>query len=225
MTMEIGGVDLRLGDVPRSAYDARRILAVIAESWPDSVFEGLEDETTTPVHDVLRREQPVRIPEFFVYRDAASARDWDRRGATAKNGNRMLHFLSREVPRGKTVEVTMVAGDITPEIGRLYWAIDNALTQAKGRTSGRQRTRTDGAIAAELRAAGSRLSPDRFADALAEVQGALYPNWTIDELACHPHDALQFCEAVRTKVAAAVPDHVIMRVLFSRRKDSLPQHP
>jgi hypothetical protein len=144
MSMDIGGVDLRLGEVPRKAYDARPILAVIAASWPESVFEALEDEATRPIPEVLDGNQPVRNTEFFVYRDAAC--------------------------------------EITPEIGRLYWAIDNALVQLQARSAGHGRKQGKPSAAGDLQAAGSSLSPQRFGDIVSQLHSALYPEWTALEL-------------------------------------------
>jgi hypothetical protein len=135
MSMDIGGVDLRLTKVPRAAYDPRLILAEIAEAWPESVFEGLEDDFTTPVREILDGNVALSGDEFFVFRNQASARNWQRKGATSKNGNDMLHFIATRSRRGNSVDITMVIGDFTPEMGRLYWAVDNALTKPKGRLS------------------------------------------------------------------------------------------
>ncbi len=99
MSMEIGGVDLILPHVPRRAYSARAILTEVAEAWPDSVIEGSEEAATRPVADILQGNEDVPYDEFFVYRNEASARDWKRKGATARNGNNMLHFLVRGAGR------------------------------------------------------------------------------------------------------------------------------
>jgi hypothetical protein len=77
-------------------------------------------------------------------------------------------------------------------------------------------------IMAELTAAGSTLSRDDFYDLVMEQRALSFPNWTEDELACHPGDALRFCETVRQKVAAPVQDHVIMHALMNARKRSMP---
>ena len=131
--MDIGGIDLRFTNVPRNAYDPRLILAEIAEIWPESVFESAEDETTTSVRDIIETEDAKIGKEFFVFRSEARARNWQRKGATAKNGNDMLHFIAAKARRGNSIEITMVIGDFTPEMGRLYWAIDNAHTKATGK--------------------------------------------------------------------------------------------
>jgi hypothetical protein len=223
MSMDIGGVDLPLTEVPRKAYDARLILAEIAECWPDSVFEGLRDESTRPVADILDQDAPIGSEEFFVYRNQASADRWERNGATGKNANDMLHFIAAQSRRGGRMTITMVIGDITPEMGRLYWSIDNALAVAKDRRGAARQSSRMGTLAAELQAVGSSLTAAALADLAGTVLGALYPEWTVDELACHPHDALQFCEAVRMKAAAPIPDPLIMRALLNRPKRAHPQ--
>ena len=46
----------------------------------------------------------------------------------------------------------------------------------------------------------------------------MYPEWTVDELACHPTEAHDYCEQVRLKASAKIPDHVILRTLMNARK-------
>jgi hypothetical protein len=214
--MEIGGIDLILTPIARSAYDPRIILAEVADSWPDSVVEGVNDDSMTPVSDVLEGRAELRDDEFFVYRNASRARNWVRHGATAGNANDMVHFLARTARRGRAIEITMVVGEMTPEMGRLFWAIDSAFADAqrRSRTTGPARRPE---IVTELKAIAPDLSPKRVGDLAADVLNSLYPDWTINELACHPHDALQFCEVVRAKLAAPVPDHLIMDVMLRRR--------
>src|ERR1051325_4313905 len=126
--MDIGSIDLVWAEVPRRRYQPRLILAAIAQCWPQSVFESLEDEATRSVWDALHRSEKRSDDEFFVYRNAASADDWTRHGATTNNANDMVHFLVRPTHAGNSLEITMVVGEITPEMGRLYWMIDKALT-------------------------------------------------------------------------------------------------
>ncbi len=118
----------------------------------------------------------------------------------------------------------MVIGELTPEMGRLYWAIDNALAEP-GRSAKADRSQRRLDLLRELKAVGCKLSPERFGDQAHEILGTLYPQWTVDDLACHPHDAIQFCEVVRTKVGSPVPDPLIMRILLHRQKRSHFQHP
>ena len=77
-------------------------------------------------------------------------------------------------------------------------------------------------LEAALRAAGCPLTRAQFYDVLDDGRQAFYPGWSEDELACHPRDALQFCEVVRLKANAPVPDAVIMRALLNRREQKQP---
>jgi hypothetical protein len=46
----------------------------------------------------------------------------------------------------------------------------------------------------------------------------MHPNWTVDDLVCHPDEAKAYCEQIRSEVGAPVPDHVILRRLMNARK-------
>jgi hypothetical protein len=70
----------------------------------------------------------------------------------------------------------------------------------------------------ELTTAGSMLNRNQFYDLVSEIFGAFSPSWTPDELACHPAEALQFCQAVRVRAGGEVPDHIIMHALMNARK-------
>ena len=61
--------------MPRQSFDVRVILAEIADRWPESVFEGIQDTVCRSVADLLAQEVEVKADEFFVYRDEASAAD------------------------------------------------------------------------------------------------------------------------------------------------------
>ena len=75
-------------------------------------------------------------------------------------------------------------------------------------------------IAKELEACGCTLSRVDFFDLVQEVRAAFCPSWTEDELACHPTEAHQYCESVRVRASAPIPDHVIMHALMNARKQT-----
>jgi hypothetical protein len=99
----------------------------------------------------------------------------------------------------------------------LYSSLGSALERMRAPREGQKRSPRL-SFDATLRAAGCRLTRAQFYDLADEVREALYPDWTQDELACHPHDALQFCEVVRVKAGAPVPDNMVMKALLNRRK-------
>jgi hypothetical protein len=70
----------------------------------------------------------------------------------------------------------------------------------------------------ELPQHGYDLGRGEFYDLVQEVRADLFPAWSVDELACHPQDAVRFCRTVRGKAEADVPDHLIMHALLNARK-------
>lgn len=70
----------------------------------------------------------------------------------------------------------------------------------------------------ELAEVGSSMDPKMFVELLEERHSTMYPNWTIDDLVCHPDEAKVYCAQIRSEVNAPVPDHVILRRLMNARK-------
>lgn len=70
----------------------------------------------------------------------------------------------------------------------------------------------------ELKDAGCALDPKRFIELLEERHASMYPDWTVDDLVCHPDQAKSFCEQIRSELGAPVPDYVILRRLMNARK-------
>ena len=70
----------------------------------------------------------------------------------------------------------------------------------------------------ELRNVGCNLHPKRFIELLEERHASMHPDWTVDDLVCHPDQAKAYCEQIRSEVGAQVPDHVILRRLMNARK-------
>ncbi len=211
------GYDVFL-DVPRDGFRLRLLLYVLLNHWPDAVFQRAEEDRIQRLRDVIEAAGRLEVDEFFVYRDKASARSWDREGLTLVNSDRMLHILIEDQsPRPDFIQITVVMGALTPELLRLYNSLDSVL-RSPSPTGNGLRPGGSAKLDTALKAIGLRLTRRQFHDLVNEVRRSLYPEWTEDELACHPHDALQFCEVVRLRAEAPLPDNVIMRALFSARK-------
>ena len=75
-------------------------------------------------------------------------------------------------------------------------------------------------FADELERCGCTLSREDFYDLVQEVKAGFCPSWTEDELACHPVEAQQYCEAVRVRASAPIPYQVIMHALINARKQA-----
>jgi hypothetical protein len=226
MNMTVGGLDLPPIITPRHAFDTRTVLGVVAEYWPLGVFQKADEPSTRSLESALEAGAELGVEEFFVYRDEVQAADWAARGAAPENENSLIHFLIRDGrPQPDSVELTMVVGELSHETAVLYGAISAALAEAQNGAASARRLRGRPNIDAELRAVNCSLSRDEFSDLVEGVRKVLYPDWSRDELACHPHDALQFCDVVRSKSGAPVPDHLIMQVLLNRRKRDVLRKP
>jgi hypothetical protein len=208
------GIDIVLA-TPRENYDPKAILDVMADYWPQSVFQDASEVAARPLSSVLAEEAELTSREFFVYQDEASALSWATCGKTAENANRMVHFLIQDDPVvPENLQITVVIDEWTLDMVRLYGSLE-------GRLAGADRTRRPSVrlnYDAELRAAGCSLNREQFYEVVERTREAIYPEWTPDELACHPHEALRFCDIVRSKVQAPVPDHLVMKAMLNYRK-------
>jgi hypothetical protein len=81
-----------------------------------------------------------------------------------------------------------------------------------------RRNRVARKLEVELKNAGCSLDPKRFIELLEERHASMQPDWTVDDLVCHPDQAKAFCEQIRSEVGALVPDEVILRRLMNARK-------
>ncbi len=68
---------------------------------------------------------------------------------------------------------------------------------------------------------GATWNPKKFIELLEERHAAMHPDWTVDDLVCHPDQAKTYCEQIRSEVWAPVPDHVILRRLMKRPQGAL----
>ncbi|HMP57867.1 MAG TPA: hypothetical protein PKD86_00825 [Gemmatales bacterium] len=70
----------------------------------------------------------------------------------------------------------------------------------------------------ELRSHGYQADPEAFRETLADVMFNGYGSWTIDDLLCHPEDALEYCRMVRQLTGSDLPDDLILKTLLNLRK-------
>lgn len=217
MSSMVGGTDV-IFETARQGFDPRAILDAVVELWPDGLFRKAEEESACRLTAVLADRGAGGWREFFVYKDQASADSWDREGWTEEHSDDMTHFLVVEDTRPDKLQLTLVIGSVTGETVRLIAAVYDALRRMamgeRGPPAPSRRVNWE----AELRAVGYPSGREQFYDKVEELREALYPDWTADELACRPHEALQFCEVVRRGVVAPVPDHLVMKALLNRRR-------
>lgn len=71
----------------------------------------------------------------------------------------------------------------------------------------------------ELEECDCRLSPAEFRELLEERKATTSPTWTIDDLVCHPPEAMAFCEQIRAETSCPkLPDDLILRTLMNVRR-------
>jgi hypothetical protein len=221
MTTSIQGTDLIL-QAPREGFDPRLILEVVGDSWPRAMFQDADADGPRPLQEAIADDAVGRSSEFFLYADEASARSWNQDGWTAEHGNAMLHFLIREKPADpESLEITLVVDQLKGEPAVLAAELAAEFERLEAKKNANRMTRRRINFQDELRAVGYDLPRDEFYDLVDGLRRVLYPEWTQDELVCHPREAVQFCDAVRGKAKAPVPDHLILKALMNRRKHRL----
>jgi hypothetical protein len=117
--MSIGGVDTVL-TIPAQIRAADRILGVCLRHWPEGVLEDDSNGSVYPLAEAAS-QLPSRLEqEFFVYRDAEAAKDWESEGATSSNMNTMLHFLvGRSDEQTALREITVVCDQLDTPMQQL----------------------------------------------------------------------------------------------------------
>jgi hypothetical protein len=159
----------------------------------------------------------VIADELFVYKDDVSAESWARAGWTEAHGNDMVHFLVTTPQEADRLVLTVVVDSPTGDVRDILIELEETVwSMASGGVSspGRRRVNWE----KELRAVGYEAGRDRFYDTVGQFRTHLYPDWTPDDLACHPIQAIHFCEEVRRHAGVAVPDHLVMKALLDLRK-------
>jgi len=209
MSTSIGGVDL-VWTVPRPGFQRAVFLDVLLQQWPRAVYQDANEETFTSVESLGARLEEEPLPEvwsFFVYESEQAARSWNEEGWSPENTNRMLHFIVQGVPEPDTLQVTMVVDALDDSMLELYYLLklSTELSTSRWFDFGRA-----------LEAVQSPLSQSEFLRIVNEVRRALYPRWQLEELICSPHDATQFCTAVRKRIGADLPDRIIVKAIYYR---------
>lgn len=71
----------------------------------------------------------------------------------------------------------------------------------------------------QLKECGCTVSAAEFRDRIDELRAVMFPNWTADDLVCHPRDATTYCERVRTQIGCGrLDDFLILKTLLNVRK-------
>lgn len=221
MSTAIGGIDVTFRTA-RAGFRTSALLDALLDFWPQCQFQVADESQSQGVVALLAVPTELDTPEFFVYRDAHSVGEWQRLGSSPENANTMLHFLIEDDPAdAKELQVTLVVDDFTPEVSAIVEALLSALaTTGDGPPGNGVSSRIN--YDAQLRELGYGFDRHQFYDLLDETRRLFYSTWTADELACHPHEAQLFCEIVRKRCGAPVPDHIVMKGLFNSRKRKRP---
>jgi hypothetical protein len=217
MSSMISGTDVTFS-TPRKGFDVREVLRGLHGIWPQALFQDAEEDKIHPLAAMLGKRFGDDAHEFFVYKDKAAAKSWDSHGWTEKNQNSMVHFLIDPDPDDpKSLRMTFVLGELNSEMFQLGSRIFDSLGQASSdhASSAQFPRRVD--WDSEVKAVGYLAGQQNFYRDVENLQKKTYPGWTADELACHPHEALQFCQVVRRTIAL-VPDHLVMKALLNRRR-------
>lgn len=69
-----------------------------------------------------------------------------------------------------------------------------------------------------LRNAGYPGDRDQFRNQLADLFAENYRDWTDEKLLFHPDEAKRYCNLIRAKAGANLPDDVILAALCGIRK-------
>jgi hypothetical protein len=116
----IGGIDITIA-APAKARAADVIVGRMREFWPDGYFQDADSVAAFSLFDPWVSLVGTSRKEFFIYRDAYAAAEWEAAGATAENSNTMLHFfVGNLVAHDPEVQqVTIVCDEVTQEIQSL----------------------------------------------------------------------------------------------------------
>jgi len=59
-----------------------------------------------------------------------------------------------------------------------------------------------------------------FVDVLKATLALRHPDWSIEELLCHPRQAKRYCDDIRAQTNLSISDDSILSTAFARRKES-----
>jgi hypothetical protein len=69
-----------------------------------------------------------------------------------------------------------------------------------------------------LQISGCELAIDEFHARLMDAFHRRYPAWTVDDLLCHPRDAIRFCDQFREATQCHdLPNGLILKILMGMR--------
>jgi len=69
-----------------------------------------------------------------------------------------------------------------------------------------------------LQISGCELPIDEFQARLMDVFHRGFPAWTVDDLLCHPRDAIRFCDRIREATRCHdLPYSLILKILVGMR--------
>lgn len=84
-----------------------------------------------------------------------------------------------------------------------------------------KRKRMSRKLDVELSEYGCAISPTDFRDVLIDRKHATSPAWTIDELVCHPDEAKEYCQLIRSELKCPdMEDAFILRSLMNIRRSN-----
>jgi len=74
----------------------------------------------------------------------------------------------------------------------------------------------------KLAGCGVDVDPQEFREVVCELYRILYPCWSVDRFLCEPTEhGTPFCNTVRRRFRADIPDRVICGELLNARKDGM----
>lgn len=115
---------------PTSGYIGDVIVRACRRFWPggECVFQDAQEHATRPLSDRWVWTVGVTRNEFSVYRDAAAAASWRKKGGVKSNANTMFHFIVGGEPvRGDLVEIAMIFDKLTPDVRAFIKELQHAL--------------------------------------------------------------------------------------------------
>lgn len=93
------------------------------------------------------------------------------------------------------------------------------IRKAKNCPSGLRSKRTRRVLSKELQSCGCELSPASFKELVGDCLADMYKSTTIDEIVCHPRQALALCNHIRMRASCGtLSDRLILSTLMNARK-------
>jgi transcriptional regulator with XRE-family HTH domain len=106
-----------------------------------------------------------------------------------------------------------------PRIGMLRKFAEAMDVSLDDLTPKSKRKRMPRKLETELKECGCSLDVTGFRERIDELRVLMFPNWTADDLVCHPRDACNYCDKVRSAIGCdKLEDFVILKALLNIRK-------